>query len=88
MNGLVMQKRDSYNEAIFGINDGQKEPNAFYSRYDENDLSGSKHTLSKLRKTPKFAGGDAARLERTPSYTRNKADYGATGTSGTTKNTR
>lgn len=83
-----MQKRDSYNEAIFGINDGQKEPNAFYSRYDENDLSGSKHTLSKLRKTPKFAGGDAARLERTPSYTRNKADYGATGTSGTTKNTR
>lgn len=64
------QKRATYNEAIKGASD----PNGsgLYVEYD-----GTNQTASKLKKTSKAAGGEAARAEIEPGYKRQQANYGA-----------
>ena len=75
------QKKDTYNESIYLSSD----PNntKLYKEYKASEdpngnITGVTFYASKLKKTSKAAGGEAARLENSDSYKRQKADYNAT----------
>ena len=76
MDNGYRQKRDTYNESINGASDPSH--HGLYTRYERDSATG-KGTFyaSKLKKTSKAAGGEAARIENSDAYKRKQANYGA-----------
>ena len=76
MDNGYRQKRDTYNESLLGVNDPYN--TGLYQEYRPDTATGTvSHSASRLKKTSKAAGGEAARGEADPRYKEQKANFGA-----------